>query len=85
MFKFYICSMLIYILSLIILVIRCFIFRNKINFKKHFNSSKSEDMYEIFQILIIGILPIINIVYTIILLCYGIFMSNDDFIEFCNS
>lgn len=84
MFKLYVYSVIFFIISVFLFVFRCIVLKDKINLKSS-SSTKIETLYILLRIILAGMLPLINIVLTLVYLYYGILVPDDDFIKFCSS
>ncbi|WP_297131705.1 hypothetical protein [Terrisporobacter sp.] len=83
MIKFYIWSIILFVISVLLFMLRCITLKHKITWGVP-SDSKLAKLYNLLKILVVGILPVINIIFTIIYLYYGIFVPDDDFIKLCN-
>lgn len=83
MIKFYIWSIIFFIISAVLFVFRYIVLKDKITLNNS-NRSQLENLYLLLRILIAGMLPLINVFLGFIYLYYAIFVSDDDFIDFCN-
>lgn len=83
MIKFYIWSIILFIISVFLFAFRYIVLKSKINLNDS-NSNKLQMLYNLLRIIVAGTLPLINIVFTLIYLYYGIFVSDDVFIKLCS-
>lgn len=83
MIKFYIWSIILFVISVLLFMLRCITLKYKITWNSTYDS-KLAKLYSLLRIIVVGTLPLINIVFTLIYLYYGIFVSDDVFIKLCS-
>lgn len=83
MIKFYIWSIILFIISVVLFMLRCISLKYKITWNSTYDS-KLAKLYDLLRIIVVGIFPLVNIIFTLIYLYYGVFVPDDDFIDFCN-
>ena len=83
MIKFYIWSIILFIISVVLFMLQCISLKYKITWNSTYDS-KLAKLYDLLRIIVVGIFPLVNIIFTLIYLYCGVFVPDDDFIDFCN-
>lgn len=79
MLKVYFITIITFYLSFLLTVSRILVNKNKIKLEKN-----KEKYFVYVRLIVMGIIPVVNIVFTIMWLYFSIFMNHEKFIEFMN-
>lgn len=80
MLKIYLTTIVLFYLSYILFVVRCFVNKNE----KITVSKNNEKLFVFLRLLVLSLIPIINIFFTIYLIKVSILNSNENFIKMLN-
>lgn len=79
MLKVYLTTIILFYLSFALIVMRWFYYKDSIILK-----SNNEGKFTLIRLIVIGCMPIINLIFTFIYVYYSIFAESEKFIEFMN-